>query len=84
VGQCRSWRGRRGLAGLEGLSGVPGSTGATPIQNVGAYGQEVAETIVRVRAVDRKTLAPLELAAAECRFAYRDSFLSRRRPSASW
>ena len=44
-----------GLAGLECLSGIPGLTGATPIQNVGAYGQEVAETITRVRVFDRTT-----------------------------
>ena len=43
------------LAGLECLSGIPGLTGATPIQNVGAYGQEVADTITRVRAYDRVT-----------------------------
>jgi UDP-N-acetylmuramate dehydrogenase len=64
----------RGLAGLEGLSGIPGSAGATPIQNVGAYGQEVAETITRVRAIDRSTLRVVELTGAECKFAYRDSF----------
>ena len=44
-----------GLAGVESLSGIPGSIGATPIQNVGAYGQEVAETIVSVRALERAT-----------------------------
>ena len=46
----------RGLAGVECLSGIPGSVGATPIQNVGAYGQEVKDTIVEVRALDRQTL----------------------------
>jgi UDP-N-acetylmuramate dehydrogenase len=70
----------RGLAGLEGLSGIPGSAGATPIQNVGAYGQEVAETITSVRAIDRVTLAPLELSARDCRFAYRDSFFKSEAP----
>ena len=42
-----------GLAGVEALSGIPGSVGATPIQNVGAYGQEVADVLVAVRALDR-------------------------------
>lgn len=69
-----------GLAGVEGLSGIPGSAGATPIQNVGAYGQEVAETIVGVRVVDRLTRQVRELSATECRFAYRDSFFKSRAP----
>ncbi len=62
-----------GWAGLEALSGIPGLTGATPVQNVGAYGQEVADTITRVDAYDRETGAVLELGPAECRFGYRDS-----------
>jgi UDP-N-acetylmuramate dehydrogenase len=62
-----------GLAGLECLSGIPGSTGATPIQNVGAYGQEVAETITSVRVLDREADAVLDLDAAECGFGYRAS-----------
>jgi len=70
----------RGLAGLEGLSGIPGSAGATPIQNVGAYGQEVAETVASVRVIDRETRAPLELSAKDCRFAYRDSFFKSQAP----
>jgi UDP-N-acetylmuramate dehydrogenase len=61
------------LAGLECLSGIPGRVGATPIQNVGAYGQEVAETIVRVRAFDRDTGGFVELGAVACRFGYRTS-----------
>jgi UDP-N-acetylmuramate dehydrogenase len=69
-----------GLAGLEGLSGIPGSAGATPIQNVGAYGQEVAETITSVRAIDRQVLQAVELSAAECHFAYRDSFFKSEAP----
>jgi UDP-N-acetylmuramate dehydrogenase len=69
-----------GLAGVEGLSGIPGSAGATPIQNVGAYGQEVAETIVGVRVVDRVTREARELSASECRFAYRDSFFKSQAP----
>jgi UDP-N-acetylmuramate dehydrogenase len=70
----------RGLAGLEGLSGIPGCAGATPIQNVGAYGQEVAETIASVRAIDRETGVAVELSAAACRFAYRDSFFKSEAP----
>lgn len=66
---------RRELQGFECLSGIPGRVGATPIQNVGAYGQDVSETITRVRVLDRATLAARELMAAECRFAYRDSAL---------
>jgi UDP-N-acetylmuramate dehydrogenase len=66
-----------GLAGMEALSGIPGSTGATPIQNVGAYGQEVAQTITTVRVYDRQEKAERTLAPAECGFAYRDSRLKR-------
>jgi UDP-N-acetylmuramate dehydrogenase len=62
-----------GYAGIECLSGIPGSAGATPIQNVGAYGQEVAETIVAVRAYDRAADAVVTLAPDECGFAYRTS-----------
>lgn len=70
----------RGLCGLEGLSGIPGSAGATPIQNVGAYGQEVSETIASVRAIDRESLSVVELLAKDCRFAYRDSFFKSEAP----
>jgi UDP-N-acetylmuramate dehydrogenase len=70
----------RGLAGLEGLSGIPGSAGATPIQNVGAYGQEVAETIASVRVIDRESHEVLELSAKECQFAYRDSVFKSQAP----
>jgi len=62
-----------GLSGLEGLSGIPGSTGATPIQNVGAYGQEVAQTITAVRVFDRAEDRELRLDAADCGFGYRSS-----------
>lgn len=67
----------RGLAGVECLAGIPGRVGATPIQNVGAYGQEVAETIRSVRVLDRATLEVATLAPEECAFAYRDSFFRR-------
>jgi UDP-N-acetylmuramate dehydrogenase len=62
-----------GLAGFECLSGIPGSTGATPIQNVGAYGQEVAETVRSVRVLDRATGEVRAMTAAECGFEYRRS-----------
>ena len=63
----------QGLAGVECLAGIPGSVGATPIQNVGAYGQEVAETISSVTALDRQSLQPQVFTNAECRFGYRQS-----------
>lgn len=66
-----------GRAGVECLSGIPGSVGATPIQNVGAYGQEVAETIVAVRAFDRLAARVVELPAADCGFSYRSSVFKR-------
>jgi UDP-N-acetylmuramate dehydrogenase len=65
------------LAGLECLSGIPGLAGATPIQNVGAYGQEVADTIIRVRAYDRARAEVVDLAAADCGFGYRTSAFKR-------
>jgi UDP-N-acetylmuramate dehydrogenase len=64
-----------GLAGLECLSGIPGLAGATPIQNVGAYGQEVSQTITRVRAYDRKTSEVLDIPSEQCGFGYRTSRL---------
>jgi UDP-N-acetylmuramate dehydrogenase len=66
-----------GLAGVECLAGIPGSTGATPVQNVGAYGQEVADTITSVRVLDRSNLAERELPAEACGFGYRTSGLRR-------
>ena len=63
----------RGLAGLECLSGIPGTVGGTPIQNVGAYGQEVAASIDRLTAYDRKTAALCTLSGRECGFSYRTS-----------
>ncbi|WP_426509879.1 UDP-N-acetylmuramate dehydrogenase [Dactylosporangium sp. McL0621] len=62
-----------GWSGIESLSGIPGSAGATPIQNVGAYGQEVAETIAEVRAYDRERDEVVTIPAAGCGFAYRTS-----------
>ena len=66
-----------GLAGLECLSGIPGCAGATPIQNVGAYGQEVAERIISVRVYDRQRGAVTDLAGADCGFGYRTSAFKR-------
>ena len=66
-----------GAAGLECLSGIPGSTGATPIQNVGAYGQEVSQVITAVHVWDRRAGVRRVLAPEECRFGYRDSALKR-------
>ncbi|MGW5865896.1 UDP-N-acetylmuramate dehydrogenase [Streptomyces sp. NPDC055239] len=62
-----------GLAGIECLAGIPGSAGATPIQNVGAYGQEVSSTITEVIAYDRETHETVTVTNAECDFSYRHS-----------
>jgi UDP-N-acetylmuramate dehydrogenase len=64
-----------GLAGVECLAGIPGSTGATPIQNVGAYGQQVSEVIASLSAFDRAAGRVIELLGEECGFAYRSSML---------
>jgi len=63
----------RGYAGIECLAGIPGDVGGTPVQNVGAYGQEVAETIVRVRVFDLEARRFRDLDHADCGFAYRKS-----------
>ncbi|WP_405856629.1 UDP-N-acetylmuramate dehydrogenase [Streptomyces sp. NBC_00090] len=62
-----------GLAGIECLAGIPGSAGATPIQNVGAYGQDVSATITEVVAYDRRAEETVTLTNAECAFSYRHS-----------
>jgi UDP-N-acetylmuramate dehydrogenase len=67
----------RAWAGLECLAGIPGLAGATPIQNVGAYGREVAEVITEVRVLRRDTLTFESLAPAECAFGYRTSLFKR-------
>jgi UDP-N-acetylmuramate dehydrogenase len=66
-----------GWAGIECLAGIPGDVGATPIQNVGAYGQDVAETIVHVRTIERASGDVVEMDAAVCEFGYRDSVFKR-------
>ncbi len=70
-----------GLSGVECISGVPGLVGATPMQNVGAYGQEVSDTIVLVRVLDRTTGEIAAFEPAECGFAYRTSVF---KGSARW
>ena len=69
VQQCVS----RNLGGVECLSGIPGFVGATPIQNVGAYGQEVRDTITQVNVLERQTLEPIEFSNSDCAFGYRQS-----------
>jgi UDP-N-acetylmuramate dehydrogenase len=68
----------RGRAGVEALSGIPGSVGASPIQNIGAYGQEVAQTITLVRAYDREERAVVALTPAECGFRLPDEPVQAR------
>ena len=68
---------REGWWGLENLSHIPGTVGATPVQNVGAYGVEVADSIVRVRVYDYKQRTFYELTAEECAFSYRHSLFKQ-------
>ena len=69
-----------GCAGMECLAGIPGSVGATPVQNVGAYGQEVADTISSVRVFHRRTGWFSDLTAEQCRFRYRASLFNTDEP----
>ncbi len=66
-----------GWAGVECLAGIPGQVGSTPIQNVGAYGQDVSHTVVRVGCIDRLKHELLELEPEHCGFGYRDSHFKR-------
>jgi len=66
----------QGISGMECLAGIPGSVGGTPVQNVGAYGQEVADIITSVRALDMKTGAFVDLTRDQCGFAYRRSIFN--------
>lgn len=70
--------GAQKLAGIEALSGIPGSAGATPIQNVGAYGQDVSQTVASVRVLDRASGAIEELPPEACAFTYRHSAFKGR------
>lgn len=75
-----AWTVEHGLAGVEALSGIPGLAGATPVQNVGAYGADVSQVLVSLRAWDRQAPgggAIVELGAGELRFGYRDSVIKR-------
>ncbi len=67
----------RGLWGVENLAGIPGTVGAAPVQNIGAYGSEVKDTILSVRVLDTKTGVVRDLSPAECEFRYRDSIFKR-------
>lgn len=83
AGAGESWDGlvaeavRRGLWGIENLSGIPGTVGAAPIQNIGAYGTEIKETIEWVEVFDTKTGKLRRLSNKECAFGYRDSLFKR-------
>ncbi len=68
----------RSCAGMECLAGIPGTVGGTPVQNVGAYGQEVAQTIERVRGYDTQSQCFIEFGKQECGFAYRSSRFNRQ------
>jgi len=86
VGAGESWDGfvqrmvDAGFAGVECMAGIPGSVGGTPVQNVGAYGQEVSETIERVRAFDCEAGDFVELTKEQCRFRYRQSRFNAEEP----
>lgn len=68
---------QNGWAGVECLSGIPGCVGASPVQNIGAYGQEVSETISRVEGIDLRSGRPFQLNNDQCEFSYRDSRFKR-------
>lgn len=69
---------QRGLTGIEALSKIPGKAGAAPVQNIGAYGQEIAQTLIEVRAYDTKNAKFVTLSNQECGFAYRSSRFNRQ------
>lgn len=85
VGAGESWDGfveyavGRGLFGLENLSAIPGTVGATPVQNIGAYGAEVSQTIESVRALDTTAMTFVVLPNNDCQFGYRDSIFKKER-----
>lgn len=69
-----------GLAGVEGMAGIPGTVGAGPVQNIGAYGQELSDTFARLEFVDYETHEVVILEKSELEFGYRDSVIKRGRP----
>lgn len=72
-----SWSVQEGLSGIEALSGIPGSVGAAPVQNIGAYGQDVSAVLVSVRAWDRDLGQIMELSNVDLQLSYRDSIIKR-------
>ena len=71
---------KAGLAGIEAMSGIPGTVGAAPVQNIGAYGQELSDCLVRLEFVDYETQEIAVLEAKDLQFGYRDSAIKRGRP----
>jgi len=71
---------KAGLAGIEAMSGIPGTVGAAPVQNIGAYGQELSDSMVRLEFVDYETQEIAVLEAKDLQFGYRDSAIKRGRP----
>ena len=69
---------RRGLYGLENLSGIPGTVGAAPIQNIGAYGGELKDTFISLKALNTDTMKIENLSKEDCSFGYRDSFFKKK------
>lgn len=74
-----TWSVDNGFVGLETLAGIPGTVGAAPIQNIGAYGSEVSQSIARVRTWDRKSGSQRTFSNSECRFGYRHSIFKQER-----
>ena len=72
-----AWTVERGYSGIEALSGIPGSVGAAPVQNIGAYGQELSSTLVSIEFLDEGADAPRRMTAAELELAYRTSVLKQ-------
>ncbi len=72
-----AWSVAEGLTGIEALSGIPGSTGATPVQNVGAYGADISQTLHSIRVWDRQAKQIIELTGSDLEFGYRDSIIKR-------
>lgn len=72
-----AWTVEHGYSGIEALSGIPGSVGAAPVQNIGAYGQELAATLVAIEFLDEGAEAPRRMTAAELELGYRTSVLKQ-------